>query len=346
MKPNTFLLFAALGAAASGTTGCMTMTMPGEPFTGDLPALSTVEAGMRTRIEKHVKVLAADIGERHVCPPLRPEYAGNLEAAATYIRTEMSALGHATTDQVFVANGSEVKNIEAGLKGGSLSGEIVVVGAHYDSADGTPGADDNASGVAALIEIAGLLKGKSPARTIRFVFFVNEEPPFYHEETMGSLVYAKRCRARDENITAMLSLETIGLYSDVKGSQQYPWPLSSFYPDTGDFIGFVGDSSSRDLVLSAAGSFRRHTRFPSQGISAPGIIPGIGWSDHWSFWQAGYPGVMVTDTAPFRNKNYHTAKDVPATLDYARLARVTAGIARVVEELAGVAAGGASREEI
>jgi Zn-dependent M28 family amino/carboxypeptidase len=178
------------------------------------------------------------------------------------------------------------------------------------------------------------------------VFFANEEPPFYHEDTMGSLVYAKRCRARDENVTAMLSLETTGFYTDTKGSQRYPWPLSSFYPDTGDFIGFVGDTSSRDLVLETVASFRRHTKFPSQGISAPGIIPGIGWSDHWSFWQAGYPGVMVTDTAPFRNKSYHTAKDTPDTLDYARLARVTSGIARVLEDLAGVPPGGPAKEEI
>ncbi|MBI5529362.1 MAG: M28 family peptidase [Deltaproteobacteria bacterium] len=322
------------------------MTMPGEPFSGRIPALTTEEAGIRTRLERHVRVLAGDIGERHVCPPLRPEYAKNLEAAGTYVRSEMSALGYVTNDQVFVTNGVEVKNIEAGIAGGALAKETVVVGAHYDSADGTPGADDNASGVAALIGIAGLLRAKTPARTVRFVFFVNEEPPFYHEDAMGSLVYARRCRSRDETITAMISLETIGHYSDVKGSQKYPWPLSAFYPDTGDFIGFVGDSSSRELVLAAAGSFRRHTRFPSQGISAPGVIPGIGWSDHWSFWQVDYPGVMVTDTAPFRNVNYHTAKDTPGTLDYARLARVTAGIARVVEELAAIGSNGPVKEAI
>jgi hypothetical protein len=145
---------------------------------------------------------------------------------------------------------------------------------------------------------------------------------------MGSLVYAKRCKDRGERIVAMLSLETIGFYSDVKGSQKYPPPLSLFYPSTGNFIGFVGDRSSTDLMRSVVKTFRATTRFPSEGAALFASLPGVGWSDHWSFWQVGYPGVMVTDTAPFRYPHYHTGADTPDKLDYE--------LERVVGELVGV----------
>jgi hypothetical protein len=171
---------------------------------------------------------------------------------------------------------------------------------------------------------------------VRIVAFVNEEPPFFRTPNMGSLVYARRARARGERILAMLSLETIGWYSDVPGSQQYPLslPLGFIYPTTANFIAFVGNVRSRDLTRRALGSFRRHTAFPSEGAAVPAWIPGIGWSDHWAFWQLGYPAVMVTDTALYRYHHYHTESDTPDKVDYDRLARVVAGLERVVEQLA------------
>ncbi len=165
--------------------------------------------------------------------------------------------------------------------------------------------------------------------------FANEEPPYFQTPAMGSVVYARRCRERGEQVVAMLSLETIGFYSDQPGSQHYPVPFGLLYPSTGDFVGFVGNTASRALVREAIGVFRASARFPSEGVAAPGALPGVGWSDHWAFWQEGYPAVMITDTAPFRNPDYHTRRDTPERLSYAPMARVVAGLERVVEALAG-----------
>ena len=151
---------------------------------------------------------------------------------------------------------------------------------------------------------------------------------------MGSRHYARRSRERGEKIVAMFSIETIGYYSDVEGSQDYPFLFKLFYPNTANFIGFVGNTSSRDLVHRSISLFRKHTAFPSEGVAAPGWIRGIGWSDQWSFWREGYPAIMVTDTALFRYGPYHTKEDTPEKVDYARTARVVVGLARVVSNLA------------
>jgi Zn-dependent M28 family amino/carboxypeptidase len=223
-----------------------------------------------------------------------------------------------------------------------LPEEIVVVGAHYDSVLSCPGANDNASGVAAVLEIARLLAEEKLSRTVRLVAFVNEEPPFFRSDYMGSRVYATRSRQRGDQIVAMFAIETIGYYSDQAGSQCYPFPLGFFYPHTGNFIAFVGNLSSRNLVQQAIASFRKHTAFPSEGAAVPVWIPGIDWSDHWSFWKEKYPALMITDTALFRYKYYHKPEDTPDKIDYDRMARVVAGIARVVAEIACYSPTGAS----
>jgi Zn-dependent M28 family amino/carboxypeptidase len=169
---------------------------------------------------------------------------------------------------------------------------------------------------------------------VRFVFFVNEEPPYFQTERMGSLVYADRARAKNENIIAMISIESIGYYSDEPDSQDYPPGFSLLYPDRGNFIAFVGDFESRDLVKSTIEDFRLGRLLPSEGLAAPFAMPGVGWSDHWSFAVNGYPAVMVTDTAPFRNPHYHTESDRPDTLDYDRMALVVRGLMLVVRILA------------
>ena len=212
--------------------------------------------------------------------------------------------------------------------------EIVLVGAHYDSVLGSPGANDNGSGVAALLEIAAMISDRSLPRTVRLAAFVNEEPPFFMTPLMGSRVYARRARRAGDRIIAMFSLETIGCYDHRPGSQRYPLPFTAFYPNTGNFIGFVSNLTSRKLLRRAISSFRSHTRFPSEGVAAPGWFTGIGWSDHWSFWKENYPAVMITDTALFRYSPYHTRFDTPEKISYADLARVVAGIQRVVTDLA------------
>jgi len=286
---------------------------------------------MEQRLRDHVAVLADDIGERNIG---RPE---NLEAAARYIENTWEKQGFRTDRQEYTVRNARVRNVEIEIAG--KKPEIVVIGAHYDSAPGTPGANDNASGVAALLELSRLFAGQRPVKTIRMVAFVNEEPPFYYTRHMGSRVYARRAYQRGEKIVAMLSLETIGYYDDAKGSQRYPFPFSLFYPDTANFIGFVGNLGSRRLVKEALHAFRRHSSFPSYGLAAPGLLTGIGWSDHWSFWQEGYEAIMVTDTALFRYVFYHTREDTTDRLDYPRMTLVVEGLKGCIQELAGLKEG-------
>jgi Zn-dependent M28 family amino/carboxypeptidase len=302
--------------------------MPGRSHEGPLPPLTAAEAALRDRLRGHVEQLAGKIGERNL---LRP---AALEAAARYVEEALAAAGLDPRTEPFTVSREPVRNVVA-TTGGAGTGEIVVVGAHYDTVPGCPGADDNATGVAALIEIARACAGRTLPRTVRFVGFVNEEPPFFQTAAMGSLRHARAARERGERIVAMLSLETIGFYADAAGSQEYPFPLGAFYPDRGDFLAFVGNLRSASLVRRAIASFQRHTAFPSEGLAAPEWLPGVGWSDQWAFWQAGYEAAMVTDTAPFRYPHYHLASDTPDRIDAERLARVVAGLGRVSLELAG-----------
>lgn len=306
------------------------LRMPGESHRGALEPLSPDALELRAALEREVRVLAVDIGERNVG---RPEALGR---AAEHVEKALARSGLPVGVQSYGVAGVECRNLEVELRGRERPDEIVVVGAHYDSAPGTPGADDNASGTAALILLAARLRTLAAphARTLRLVAFVNEEPPHFQTADMGSWRYARRARERGENIVAMLSLETIGFFSDAEGSQKYPPPLGFFYPSRGDFIGFVGNPASKQLVRRALGAFRDKARFPSEGAAVPGVLPGVGWSDHWAFWKEGYPAIMVTDTAPFRNPHYHAASDTPERMDFERMTRVVLGLEHVVAELA------------
>jgi Zn-dependent M28 family amino/carboxypeptidase len=327
-------LFLLLSLLTAGTL--YILHMPGETHTGPLPPLTAEEARIRDRLAVHVGMLAGTIGERNLL-----RYPALL-AAAGYIEETLAGQGYRPTDEPFESGGRPVRNIVAERPGRSVPEEIVLVGAHYDTVPGSPGANDNGSGVAALLELARLLEERDLPRTLRFVAFVNEEAPFFGTDEMGSLVHARGASARGERIRAMLSLETIGWYSDRPGTQHYPFPLKLFYPDRANFIGFVGNLGSRALVHRALGAFRRHARFPSEGAAVPDSIEGVGWSDHWAFWQAGYDAIMVTDTAFFRYAHYHSADDTPDKVDYGRTARVVAGLAEVVADLAADPAGGGS----
>jgi len=301
--------------------------MPGSSYSIRLQPLSAYEQEVSPNLKQHVSMLAEKIGERNIW-----KYS-NLKASAHYIEKSMTELGYEVNKQEYAVKDVNVENLEWELIGVHRPEEIILVGAHYDSVLGSPGANDNASGVAAVLEIARLLKTETLSRTVRFVTFANEEPPFFQTDKMGSRVYASRSRQRGEKIVAMLSLETIGCYCNEKGSQKYPFPFSSFYPDTGNFIGFVGNVSSRSLVREAIEIFRSNTAFPSEGIAVPSWIMGINWSDHWSFWEEGYPAIMITDTALFRYQYYHSHQDVPDKIDYERMARVVVGISQIIREL-------------
>jgi Zn-dependent M28 family amino/carboxypeptidase len=280
------------------------LAMPGRSYRGALE-FNGDERALAERLRAHVAAIAGSERNR------------DLETPARYIAAQFGGF----REQSFESGGRTVRNIETGAG-------AVVIGAHYDTVPGSPGADDNASGVAVLIELARM---RLPAR---FVAFANEEMPYFQSGEMGSLAYAARAADAGDRVSAMLSLEMLGYYRDEPRSQQYPPPLSWFYPDRGDFVGFVGDIGSRALVRRAIGAFRRSTRFPSEGVAAPAAIPGVTWSDHWSFRQHDYPAIMVTDTAFYRYPHYHLPSDTPEKLDYLRMARVTLGLAAVIKELA------------
>ena len=290
--------------------------MPGTPHAAQLPALTDGQRALASQLRRHVETLAG--AERNT----------DLETPARYIAAAFAAHGLNPEHQSFPSGGRTVSNVQVSPPGNSL----IVVGAHYDTVPGSPGADDNASGVAALIELAGLLGNEG--LSIRFVAFANEELPYFMGPEMGSWVSARRSRERGEPLRAMLSLEMLGCYRDAPRSQRYPAPLNLIYPDRGNFIAFVGDIAARALVRKTIGSFRRNAAFPSEGVAAPSFVPGVMRSDHASFRDQGFPAIMVTDTAFNRNPHYHQASDTPETLDYERLARVTLGLAAVLRELA------------
>jgi len=305
--------------------GCAMIWMPGKSHSGALPQLDAAQTALRDALQTDLEKLAGEIGERNVF-----KYE-NMNAAADFIETSFAEAGHEVTRQPYEADKRTFYNIQAELPGTDRRDEIVVVGAHYDSVPGAPGANDNGTGMVAVMAIARAFSGRRASRTLRFVAFANEEPPYFQTPRMGSWVYAKSCRERDENIVAMFTPETIGYFDDNPGSQKYPWPFRLFYPSTGNFVAFVGNYSSRKCIRKSIAAFRKGVSFPSEGAALPEFIPAAGLSDHWAFWQEGYPGFMVTDTAFYRYRHYHTSEDTVDKIDFDRLARVVDGLTRVVE---------------
>jgi Zn-dependent M28 family amino/carboxypeptidase len=294
-----------------------------------------IDEAARTEIEaleghlmEHVRALGGTIGERNL---YRPE---GLRAAANYIRRAWTDQGFVVTEESYEVGGQSSANLVVEQKGSGRPGGIVLVGAHYDSVIGTPGANDNATGVALLLEMSRAFKQEPPARTVRFVAFVNEEPPYFLTGQMGSRVHARQARRRGENILAMLSLETIGYYSNARGSQRYPFPFGLAYPSTGNFLAVVGNLPSRRLVVEFLHHFMSASDFPVEGVATFEWIPGINWSDHWSFWKEGYPALMLTDTAPFRYPQYHSRLDLPDKIIPREFARAAYGVIHAVRRLA------------
>jgi hypothetical protein len=309
------------------------MRMPGKNVSKAGP-LSPDEVVLREELRANVQKLSGEIGERNMW------HYTQLTAAADFIEDSFSRAGLHLHRDSYEIRGQACHNLEAeilGAQGAAASRpppSIIVIGAHYDSVFGSPGANDNGSGVAAMLALARRFAGKTTQHALRFVAFVNEEPPYFLGGDMGSFVYASRCKARSDRISAMISLETIGYFSDVPHSQTYPSPgLGLFYPKVGNFIGFVSNVQSQALLRRVIALFREHAKIPSEGASLPAFIPGVSWSDQWSFWQHGYPAIMVTDTAPFRYPYYHSSNDTPDKLDYDRFTLVVSGMEKVIEDL-------------
>ncbi|WP_434150840.1 M28 family peptidase [Methylocaldum gracile subsp. desertum] len=290
----------------------------------DEAAPPTIDPG---RLEAHVRTLSEMLGPRDAGHP------DNLDRAASYIRSAFEQAQGKTADQPFRVGRTTYRNIMASF--GPPSEERIVVGAHYDTAGPYPGADDNASGVAGLIELAGLLGKADLAIRVDLVAYTLEEPPFFRSEHMGSAVHARALKAERAIVRAMFSLEMIGYFTDAEDSQSFPVPgLSLFYPTTGNFIAVVGRIGEGRLVRRIKKAMSNASSLPVHSINAPRFLPGVDFSDHLNYWEAGYPAVMITDTAFYRNPNYHAATDTPDTLDYRRMAQVVAGVHAAVLELA------------
>jgi len=275
------------------------------------------------KLKQHVFVLSHQIGDRSIFA------YDKLNKAADYITKQFKDYGYQVEFQTYQVQGKTVKNIIATKLGRKNPDEIVIVGAHYDTCY-NPGADDNASSVASLLELAKLIAEQPVARTIKFIAFVNEEPPFHRTKNMGSVVYAKRAKQEKENIKGVIILESIGFYSNKPKSQRYPPIFGFFYPNKGNFIAVVGNFRSKSLVKKVTAIFKQHSSLPIESFTTFGFVPGVTWSDHWAFWKQGYLAVMLTDTAFYRNPNYHKQSDTYETLDYKSMAEMVKGLTSVL----------------
>ena len=295
------------------------------------PQLSDLEQSLR----RHVDTLAGLVGPRHMGQP------SSIEATKAYIHRELSALGDRVDRETYPVNHLEAQNLFIQRPGRNRPEEIVILGAHYDTVHCTPGADDNASAVAVLIEVARLMRGEPTRRSTRYVAFANEEPPHFYLETMGSQIHARGCRSRNERITGMICLEMVGYFTDKPGTQKYPSqipsPIRKCLPSTGNFLGIVSNFRSLPLLRSVRKGFKKADRMPLLALPLPEAIHQIRLSDHAQFWDQRYPALMVTDTSFFRNPHYHMPGDTPDTLNYSAMAHVALGIAGALREVAGCA---------
>lgn len=313
----------------------LTLRMPGTSFSGPLPALTDTQRGLAGELSRDVHELAGPLLGRNQF------HVPQLRKCEEFLASEFRAAGLPVARHPYLSEGVEVANFHAEVRGSSRPDEIVVFGAHYDCVElkngPCPAANDNGSGVATVLALARRFAKRTPARTIRFVLWANEEPPFFYTKNMGSRVDADRSRAMNENIVAVMTPETLGHFTDEPNTQNYPIPGGGLVglPTTGDFVAFVGLDNAGPLVKQCVGAFRNAVKFPSVGAAVPGIIPLVGASDHWSYWRHGVPSLMITDTAPFRYRWYHTPEDTPDKMDFERFARVVEGLEAVVSTVAG-----------
>lgn len=322
------LAVCALLVALAALAVWYSIVFPRQPHVGPLPPLTEDERHLKSRLATHVRTIASR--------PRNLDHPEELEAAAIYIEETLRGLGYSPERQEYRVRGQAARNIEVmiGPPGGARDIPTFVVGGHYDSPDDSPGANDNGTGVAASLELARLFAGFAPRNhRLRLVFWVNEEAPYGKTPDMGSWQHAKRLKDRGEIVAGAIALETLGYFSEEDGSQDFPPPFGLIYPHRGNFVAFVGLIGARPFVHAALAGFRRHTHFPSIGGVAPGFLRGIDLSDHWAYHQFGFPAMMVTDTAPFRNPYYHQLDDLPENVDYDSLARITKGLERMLRDL-------------
>ena len=273
---------------------------------------------------------------RELCGTFTPRsYSNgeNLDRAAAWIGDRFREAGLDVSEQVYTLTEGEYRNVIAIRKGSDPDRGVVIVGAHYDAYGEMQGADDNASGVAVLLELARTLPENPPSRTQMFVAFSTEEPPFFTTEAMGSYHFARHIVDSGTEVDLMIALDLVGYFSDEPGSQLFPVPLLRlFYPSRGNFIGVVGDMGAGRWIRRVKRGMRSQDELPVLSFRAPTFVPGVDWSDHYWFRELGLPGVLVTDTAMMRTPHYHRATDTPDTLDYERMAGVVQALHGVLQD--------------
>jgi hypothetical protein len=313
----------ALAVLAAASTGYAWYRLT-QPFvTANETAAPAGQTASAARLEQLVRKLSTDFADRTFDNETR------LEGAAVYLESQLAALGFKVESQRFIAEGRPYRNLVVKL--GPDTPEVMVIGAHYDVAGEQPGADDNASGVAGLLELARMLKGQPFRQRVELVVYTNEEPPFFRTPYMGSAVHARSLAESGKRVSLMLSLECIGYFSDAPGSQEHPVRLlNAIYPTTGNFISLVGFYQDGDVARQVKAAMKSASDLPVYSINAPGFVVGIDFSDHLNYWDEGFVGMMVTDTAFYRNKAYHTPQDTADRLDYGRMAKVVEGVRAVV----------------
>jgi Zn-dependent M28 family amino/carboxypeptidase len=282
-------------------------------------------------LRNHVIKLSKEIGHRDIFNNKRK----NLDSTADYISHYFKKHGYKVEYQEYPVGGTIAKNIIAEKTGLTNPKEIIIVGAHYDS-NANPGADDNASGIAGLLELAKRMAKKETAGTLRFVAFANEEPPFFKTKDMGSMVYAAALAKRKENIKVAIIFDMLGYYSEDPLSQKYPPLIGTFFPKKANFIAQISNSKSREIANQIDKSFSQTSPLPIETIVLPSFVPGVDYSDHYSFWINNYRAVMFTDTAFYRNKNYHKASDTHETLNYHYMAELMDGLEAALIKLSGI----------
>ena len=304
--------------------------MPGTSYSGALLPMTGEEVVTRNHLSGHVDALAKEIGPRNIAR------AGSLDKAADYIVKILTSYGYKPNELPFQFGGVlKMKNIEVVIPGKDPGQGAIIVGAHYDSFSDSPGANDNASGVGCLLEMARLLKNQPHQHPIRLVFFTNGEPPYFKSTEMGSYHYAMMCKEENIKVTAMISIDEIGFLPDVIATQHFQSPLSGIYPQMGNFIMAIGNQQSIDLVREFVGDFRKLEKYPFEGLAAQDpFTNGMENSDHYYFWKLGYPAIWITDTIFYRYGDYHKPTDVGARVDVDKVSRVVTGITEVVEDLA------------
>jgi len=277
------------------------------------------------RLEAHVRFLATE------CRPRDWSSPAGLAKAGAYIAEALQESGGRTWQQTFEIRGRAFTN--HGATFGPATGPRLIIGAHYDACGDKPAADDNASGVAGILELARRLGSNPPSCRVDLVAYTLEEPPFFRTQDMGSARHAASLVAERAEVRAMISLEMIGRFEDAPNTQHIPFPLSPFYPDRGNFIAIVGRFSDIGLTRKVKAAMRAASTLPVRSLSGPRWVPGVDFSDHHPYWDRGFPAVMVTDTAFNRNQDYHTEGDTPEKLDYVRMARVIQGVDGAIREL-------------